>query len=163
MNKFYERANTAESIAAQIQILNEGVCPNAPEPEACKLGVTTWWGAIVPIIFNEEAAHLVCHALSDECHDLKAWDCDTCLADIAAVTGIYKSEEAAAKVIEVLQGPAFCASMDLDADGLAYCNGVIEQFMPYALQGLFTFVEQNAQLYCAEVFDGICDAPSTPW
>lgn len=162
--------NTADSLQGQMDVIDQYVCQNeeTPDPAGCKLGVETWWPAIVEIIFSERASPAVCHAINNECqrpeHFVKAgWDCEACKLDLKIVAELYKSPEANQRIVEVLKGPAFCGSMELDEDGLAFCNGVVEEFVPVAIATLFTYLEYNLQGACHLVYDGICEAPATLW
>ena len=57
-------SHLATEPAGQIELLNDNVCPEAPDVEGCKVGVETWWPIIAGIIFSPEAAAYTCRELS---------------------------------------------------------------------------------------------------
>lgn len=171
MKMLYQRAQQWDQVQAQEDLLKQFVCENeaTPDPEACKDGVVLWWPLVNELLFDEAFAPLVCSTLSNnECQidSIKAvkegWNCEACTADIMAVAALYKSEDAATEVVNYLSGPALCED-ESDAEFVELCKTIIAQFMPAALQALFSALEANAQGVCYDVFDGICDQPPQIW
>ena len=161
MGMLYARASSAESIEAQIVLLDKYICGNEEieDPAGCKLGVQTWWPQIAALLFNDGAAPFVCNGLNGECElpNFKAWDCDTCKADVAAVSQLYQTEESVGFIVDFLAGDDFCGAQGLDEATVEVCADIISRFMPAAIGTLFGYLEAVAQDACAQVFDGICE------
>lgn len=173
MNIFNAWMNSAESLQGQLDILDQYVCQdeNTPDPAGCKLGAETWWPAIVEVIFSDEHSPIVCHAINNECRrphpklftKADVWDCTACELDLKIVAELFKKPETENSIVGHLKGPAFCGSLDVDNEGLAFCHGAIERFVPAALKTLFTYLEYNLQGACHTIYDGICPAPESMW
>ena len=88
----------------------------------------------------------------------KAWDCDTCVADVQALSAVGQSEEAGAAIVATLQGPAFCQAEDLalDADQVAACQGYVEK-SDLAFGLIFQVVGDLARDICTDLYQ-ICEA-----
>lgn len=67
MMVFYNASLTEESLDFQKELLNDTVCPYAPDPLGCEEGVITWWDMVAEALFDEEAAAHVCHSLDSSC------------------------------------------------------------------------------------------------
>lgn len=88
----------------------------------------------------------------------RAWDCETCKADVAATGGAFASMEGTNAVVDALKGEVFCQSADLSLaeDQVATCQTIIERFMPAALQTIGAACNEYAEIICKEWYDGIC-------
>lgn len=153
----FEGALSPGSLDAQRTELIEAVCPQMPEPAGCTVGVLTWWEKIAALIYSEKAANMICSIMDPSCTVVKAWDCDTCLADLKAIADIASSDEAAVGVVEGLSGEAFCQSPDLGLteEQVNGCQGFVSAFMPPALPVVFGPLAENGKTACNAVF-GVC-------
>ena len=88
----------------------------------------------------------------------KAWDCDTCIADVQAMASVGMGPEASNAIQAVIQGPAFCEAEDLDLteEQVATCKQFTEG-IGNAFGIIFNYVGQLAPEICVEVY-GICEA-----
>ena len=87
----------------------------------------------------------------------KAWDCDTCIADVEAMANVGMGPEASNAIQAVIQGPAFCESEDLGLTDEQV--GTCKQFtdgIGGAFGLIFNYVEQLAPEICAGLY-GICE------
>ena len=55
---------SGDAVPQEILILKEDVCKEAPDLAECEVGVDTWWPTIAKIIWNHEAARIVCEELT---------------------------------------------------------------------------------------------------
>ena len=65
----------------------------------------------------------------------RAWNCDTCVADLMAFNAYMRSNQAAQSIVEILQGPLFCEdpALSLSEEQKSTCkvqgpNGIIHAF-----------------------------------
>ena len=87
----------------------------------------------------------------------KAWDCDTCIADVEAMANVGMGPEASNAIQAVIQGPAFCEAEDLDLteEQVATCKQFTEG-IGNAFGIIFNYVGQLAPEICAELYE-ICE------
>merc|ERR1712223_2330913 len=85
--------NAPDAVPKVIDLLVEKVCPTMPDPEACKVGVATYWPKVSDKIFDPVAAQYICGPdFIMECPEptpeppskqtRNEWTCDDCLVDI---------------------------------------------------------------------------------
>ena len=88
----------------------------------------------------------------------KAWDCDTCIADVDATAHAYATMEGTNAVVNALQNESFCMSgeMELDEAQVATCQAIIGEFMPRALRVIGGACHAMAKDICHAWYDGIC-------
>ena len=86
-----------------------------------------------------------------------AWDCDTCLTDVIAVSAVWNSAEAAQGIADGLSGPGFCESPDLglDEEQLAVCKNYVQTAGPLGFQFIFRAVAQYNLEFYTELY-GVC-------
>ena len=87
----------------------------------------------------------------------KTWDCDTCVADVQALSAVGQSPEAGAAIVATLQGPAFCQAEDLalDADQVAACQGYVDK-ADLAFGLIFQLIGEHATDVCRDLYQ-ICE------
>ena len=85
----------------------------------------------------------------------KAWDCDTCIADVQAMANVGMGPEASNAIQAVIQGPAFCEGMELTEEQVATCKQFTEG-IGGAFGIIFKYVGQLAPEICAELYE-ICE------
>lgn len=56
---------SGDALPKIIELLDKEVCAKAEDPKGCKVGVETWWPTIAKILYNDEAAKIVCKGLSE--------------------------------------------------------------------------------------------------
>ncbi len=160
MDKLFSAANSESSIQEQIYILNNFVCSaeEVEDHEGCQLGVETWWPQIVPSLFSKQSSPFICATLNNECEtpSFRGWDCATCQADILAVSTIFRDPETIKEILVYLNGDGFCGNLGLDEAGLVTCQGIMNQFMPVAIETIFAIWESGSFDICHDGFDGIC-------
>eukprot|EP00093_Oithona_nana_P012189 12189.XXX_697826_698237_1 [CDS] Oithona nana genome sequencing. len=112
-------------------------------------------------VYTDNAAAIVCNALESACElpsfVQKAWDCDTCIADVQAMANVGMGPEASNAIQAVIQGPAFCESEDLGLTDEQV--GTCKQFtdgIGGAFGLIFNYVEQLAPEICTDLY-GICE------
>ena len=59
--------NTDELLARQEELLIAEGCPNWPDPDGCATGVMTWWRKMAAVVYDDNAAAIVCNALEPAC------------------------------------------------------------------------------------------------
>lgn len=86
----------------------------------------------------------------------KTWDCDTCIADVQALSRIGQSDQAGQNIVSVLQGPAFCQDPDLalTPDQVTKCQMYVKP-VDAAFGVVFKMVGDQAKDFCADVYQ-IC-------
>jgi len=145
---------SAESIAVQISVLNDVICPGAPDPAGCMKGVEAHWGdigaAMYPVFLE---ANSICESLG-VCKAVNELvgkgTCEDCLGGIAAISALISAEETVADVMTFLKGDAYCM-------GEAGCSTYIDAFMPAAMPTLGATLESEAeQLCCENSPSGVC-------
>ena len=67
------------------------------------------------------------------------------------------SPDTATAIVDVLIGERFCEdpSMAFTEDEIKECQDIVAQFMPLAMQALFS--HSDARQLCCFYFDGLCD------
>ena len=152
-----------ESVVQQIQLITDVGCPNLPDPAGCSVGVETWWPRMAAAVYTDELAAWTCHELDVSCElpssfIWKAWNCNTCMADVRAVSAVGQTPETGAMIVDTLQGPAFCQAEDLalNADQVAVCQGYVSR-IDLAFNLIFDAVGDSAREICVELYQ-ICDA-----
>lgn len=123
------------------------------------------------VVYTPASAAAVCHGLEPACQGPhpptpppinKAWDCDTCVADVQATANLIDSKEAGEALAHHLEGPAFCKSDDLglDDEQVLVCDEYVKTGAVKGFQYIFKLVGQHAHRACHDVY-GICGAPTT--
>ncbi len=150
-----------QSIDSQVYWLSGKLCDSdlVDDPRGCKLGVTTWWPKIAGIIWSEGATPYVCEGLNDECQVFSSmareWGCEACQADVENVVHLFMSSEAQHKIVDLLQGEAFCGSLGLEEAEMAICQDAILRYMPPALNVLFEGIGSPAAV-CSYLYQLPC-------
>ena len=60
----WENLRSAENVNREINLLDERVCGDGKDPEACKTWFTTWWSKLAQMIYGEETVPYVCKEVS---------------------------------------------------------------------------------------------------
>ena len=151
-----------ESVAEQIQYIIDVGCPNLDDPAGCAVGVETWWARMAAAVYTDSSAAWTCNALESSCElpsfIQKAWDCETCVADVQAVSAVGQSPETGAVIVATLQGPAFCQAEDLalDAAQVEACQGYVSR-ADLAFNLIFAAVGDLARsVVCVDLYQ-ICE------
>ena len=125
------------------------------------------WARMAQVVYTPGSAAAICHGLEPACHGphppfSKAWDCDTCVADLQATGKLVDSKEAGEALAKHLEGPAFCKSEDLglDAEQIKVCDEYVKTGAVKGFQYVFKLVGEHARRACHEVY-GICEGHST--
>ena len=87
------------------------------------------------------------------------WNCDTCVADIQAVSKLMDSAEAGTALAHHLQGHAFCKADDLGltAQQAHVCAQYVEAGAVKGFQYIFKLVGQYALDICTDNYE-VCEA-----
>ena len=85
----------------------------------------------------------------------KVWDCETCKKDLVEVAHGINCPENMAKVVELLQGPAFCQSGLANEEGEEICRSFVQDFVPAAAKALSDDMVYYDAETCSDVF-GVC-------
>ena len=115
------------------------------------------------VVYTPASAAAVCHGLEPACQGPhpptpppinKAWDCDTCVADVQATANLIDSKEAGEALAHHLEGPAFCKSEDLglDAEQVLVCDEYVKTGAVKGFQYIFKLVGQHAHRVCHVTF-----------
>ena len=85
------------------------------------------------------------------------WNCGQCVQHFEHVAHLFLSAPAQDDIVGALSGEKLCLNEDLalDPDQLTFCQAVIEEFVPAALDALFKELEHVAHSVCHDLFD-IC-------
>ena len=153
---FLDALNTPESLTKQEQLLIDEGCPNLEDPAGCTVGVLTWWRQMAGVVYSPESADYVCNGLEPACNvpDTKAWDCETCKADVVAVCQLFQSEGAAEGITMGLQGPQFCESPDLglNEEQLQVCKNYVAAAAAPGFGLVFKVLESIPTEVCDNVY-----------
>ena len=89
----------------------------------------------------------------------RAWNCDTCVADLMAFNAYMRSNQAAQSIVEILQGPLFCEdpALSLSEEQKSTCKDLMASFMPLALKVLFDDDPSGNKESCNHYFGGTCN------
>ena len=89
----------------------------------------------------------------------KAWDCDTCVADVKVVSTLMTSDDAMKGLATYLEGPAFCKAEDLGLTGeqMDICDTYVEAGAVKGFQYIFQLVGEYAKDICTDNYQ-ICEA-----
>ena len=89
----------------------------------------------------------------------KAWDCDTCIADVEAVSTLMDSEMAADGLTLYLEGEAFCKAEDLGLteEQMDVCDMYVKTGAVKGFQYIFKLVGDYAKDICTENYQ-VCEA-----
>jgi len=145
---------SAESIAVQMSVFNENICPFLEDPAGCMKGVEAHWGdiaaAMYPVFLE---ANSVCKQLG-ACKKVNELvgeaTCEDCLGGIAGLIFFISSDATVADVITFLKGDAYCM-------GEATCSSYIDAFMPAAMPTLGSALASEAEQLCCKVStSGVC-------
>ena len=87
----------------------------------------------------------------------KHWNCGQCVQHFEHIAHLYLNEAEQDDIIGSLSGEKLCMDEELalDDDQLAFCQEVIEKFIPPALNILFKELEHTAHSVCHDLYD-IC-------
>jgi hypothetical protein len=160
---------TGHSIDQIINVLDNDVCKQGEHPAACVETMNTWWPVSAKIIYNPKAAPMVCEIISHgECKPEKAEPtCEDCSRFVSAVGHTYATEDAVKKIMEVLEGEAFCLSeeLNLDEEALQMCFRNVKHLIPLAMPAIDHAVHEHTHHICRDWFHGLCkddDKPPPP-
>ena len=88
----------------------------------------------------------------------KQWDCETCQADLAAISEGSNCEHNIGKLLDILAGEALCQNPSLVAsdEQSEMCYGFAKNFVPAAIKYLTGKMVEYSEEYCFNVFD-VCN------
>ena len=159
--RIFNEGASEQGIQTSILFLQDAICPFHPDDmDGCKKGIATWWGPIAKKIFVEIGAQHVCNAMNCNSEDfsIKTWDCNTCISDVLNFANVMTSDFAAQDLVTDLSGPYFCQSQELALDQLEIekCQNYVKDFLPEALQVLFSVPSEDAARGTCLYYFGLC-------
>merc|ERR1712055_838406 len=150
-----DRLLTPESIEEQTGILIATVCPGAPDPASCEMGMTKYWGDMAGCLYPEFIGN------SDVCIKLglckksntlvKDWTCEDCTAIMTRVAEFIKDLETIEQGIAFLQGECFCGQPGHTED----CSDLVTQSLPPTMEVLSGVLMETTPELCQDVV-GVC-------
>merc|ERR1712055_121198 len=146
-----DRLLTPESIEEQIGILIATVCPGAPDPASCEMGMTKYWGDMAGCLYPEFIGNsdvCIILGLCEKSNPLvKDWTCEDCTAIMATVAELIKDPAIVAEGVAFLQGECFCGQ----PGHTEQCSDLVAQTIPPAMEVLSGVLIETTPELCQDV------------
>merc|ERR1712241_698373 len=143
-----------EAISAEVGLIEEAVCSQAPDMETCEAELPQFWKYIALALFDPATGWYSPSSLcSDVCVKktfLAHLTCDECSARLYTSTEFMADEETIAGVVSAFIGSDFCSSI-YGEDNVADCNEGIEIVVPTALRIFATTEDQWINGWCKDL------------
>merc|ERR1712130_353089 len=150
MDALVTRLTGETSIAEQISVMVDTICPMAENPDDCVTRLTAAWPEIAGLIYPRHLdANIVCGALGS-C-TLREWTCEECTDGLVQIATIFTQQTYIDDIIAFLQGEAYCGAHTDQAT----CPEDIAALMPAALPVLASLLTAQAPEICRDNV-GVC-------
>ena len=141
-------------VAAEIMILQFGICPQTPDASACEAQVALWWPSLAQAISsNPDMIPGMCEEIPDLCQ--QDWCCDVCKSRVREVASLSESPEHLGTLVSYLQANGFCLNPDIGIVSAEDCATVIGSFIPVAMPLLMEVMKIEDERICTDLY-GIC-------
>merc|ERR1719167_1983785 len=105
---FVSHLLTEESIAEQVQLMKDNVCPQLGM-DGCEGILDMWYADMATCIFNHFIIEGDACSLAGLCY-VRDWTCDECSMLMSGLADFMLQEETIAEGVSYLQGECFCGA-----------------------------------------------------
>merc|ERR1711936_307216 len=150
MDALVTRLTGEASIAEQISVMADTICPQSENPEDCLTRLTAAWPEIARLIYPRYLdGNTVCGALGS-CK-LREWTCEECTDGLVQIATIFVQQTYIDDIIAFLQGEAYWGAHTDHPT----CTEDIAALMPAALPVLASLLTAQAPEICRDNV-GVC-------
>merc|ERR1711931_10353 len=146
---FVSHLLTEESIAEQVQLMKDNVCPQLGM-DGCEGILDMWYADMATCIFNHFIIEGDACSLAGLCY-VRDWTCDECTMLMSGLADYMVQEETITEGVAYLQGDCFCGAEGHTDD----CPALVEAVVPLAMPVLAAAVNEKAVEHCQEIV-GVC-------
>merc|ERR1712149_14751 len=153
---FVSHLLTEESIAEQVQLMKDNVCPQLGM-DGCEGILDMWYADMATCIFNHFILESDACSLAGLCYEKSAmakmrdWTCEECTMLMSGLADFMVQEETITEGVAYLQGECFCGAEGHTDD----CPALVEAVVPLAMPVLAAAVNEKAVEHCQEIA-GVC-------
>merc|ERR1711874_911808 len=153
---FVSHLLSEESLAEQIQILKDNVCPQLGM-DGCEGILDMWYADMASCIFNHFILESDACSLAGLCYEKSAMakmrdrTCEECTQLMSGLADYMVQEETIAEGVAYLQGECFCGAEGHTED----CPALVEAVVPLAFPVLAVALTEKTVEHCQEIA-GVC-------
>merc|ERR1711953_281752 len=152
MDALVTRLTGEASIAVQMSVLVDTICPQAENPDDCVTRLTAAWPEIAGLIYPRYLdGNTVCVGLGSCALRSGEWTCEECTNGLVQIATIFVQQIYIDDIIAFLQGEAYCG---VHTDHPT-CTEDIAALMPAALPVLASVLTVQAPEICRDNV-GVC-------
>merc|ERR1711936_541558 len=142
---FTSHLQGAESIAEQIQLMKDNVCPQLGV-DGCEDILDMWYPDMAGCIFNHFLVESDACGLAGLCY-VRDWTCDECSMLMSQLAAFMTEEEAIAEGVSSLQGECFCGQEGHTES----CPDLVSGVVPLAMPVLAAALTEKTVEHCQEI------------